>query len=90
MKLIYCPDCATIINIDGQYTQCRCGSSYGYYLDDGINAVYGGQAIPLGFTNKSFLKAVVEQPESGAGNLFVSFVIPKECETFVKKEDEMD
>lgn len=66
---------------------CRCTNSYGMYAPDGLNALYGGQAVPLGFANSSLMFAINTQPESGDGQQFEAFVIPKQCPTF-KKIDE--
>jgi len=48
---------------------------------DGLNAVYYGPAIPLGFANLSFRKALRSQPEFGKGTDYKAFVIPKVCPT---------
>ena len=86
MKLIYCPECATLINIDRNKTYCRCQASWGMYDPDGYQAMYGGKAIPVGVLSKSFINAVKEQPENGSGVLFTAFVIPKICNSFIKYE----
>ena len=87
MKLIYCPDCGTIINLDKHKTQCRCQASWGVYEDDGYNAYYGGKAIPIGILNKSFFDSIKKQPELGSGKIFTAFTIPKLCSTFVKHQE---
>jgi hypothetical protein len=64
-----------------------CGKCKGHYID-GIYAVYSGDcAVPLGFANSTLVKAVNNQPQSGMGENFTAFVIPKICETFIKKEN---
>lgn len=81
MKLIYCPHCQDIVKLRKQVTICKCGRSFGSYFDD-LQATYSGDAIPLGITNSSLIKALKNQPASGDGEEFVTFVIPKECPTF--------
>lgn len=83
MKLIFCPRCGDIIALRAERRTCVCGASYGQYLDD-VNAVYGGQAIPLGIANQSFAQAVRHQPDHGQGQRFDAFVIPKICPTMTR------
>ena len=84
MKLIYCPHCHDIRKLSYMLTSCECGHSFGQYNEDGLNAAYGGDAVPLGFANSSFVDALKNQPESGLGQCFEAFVIPKQCPTFVQ------
>lgn len=86
MKLIYCPHCEDIRKLALKLTTCECGRSYGRYDEDGLNAMYGGKAVPIGLANESFIVALANQPESGLGKRFVAFVIPKQCPTFTKVE----
>lgn len=88
MKLIYCPVCDDVVKIHQELTTCRCGRSYGQYAPDGLNARYGGRAVPLGFANSSLMFAINTQPELGDGQRFTAFVIPKVCPTFKKVPDE--
>ena len=60
---------------------CRCGESSGQYTDR-LNAWYSGESIPIGFANRSIELALQNQPESGQGERFEAFVIPKQCDTF--------
>tara|TARA_R110000765_G_scaffold247110_1_gene349075 strand:+ start:818 stop:1153 length:336 start_codon:yes stop_codon:yes gene_type:complete len=62
---------------------CQCGATGGHYKEDGLNAIYYGPAIPLGFANYSFRKALSVQPEYGMGIDYKAFVIPKVCPTMV-------
>jgi hypothetical protein len=57
---------------------------------DDLNAVYGGDAVPLGIANSTLHTAIACQPEGGRGKYFEAFVIPKQCSTFerIKREDE--
>jgi hypothetical protein len=84
MKLIYCPVCEDIVKLHRTLTTCQCGRSYGMYAPDGYHAVYSGKAIPLELANSSFMFALNAQPESGNGQTFTAFMIPKKCPTFKK------
>ncbi len=84
MKLIFCRACHDIRKLTPVLVNCSCGKSYGYYTDD-LNAVIGGQCIPLGFVNQSFVSAIKNQPETGQGFEFTAFVIPKKCPTIKDK-----
>lgn len=55
----------------------------GKYLDD-LHATYWGTAIPLGFDNNTFIRAIREQPDKGMGMEFKAFVIPKQVATMHK------
>jgi hypothetical protein len=81
MKMLYCPKCRDVRKLQLEVVTCQCGSSSGWYESDGLKAVIGGDAIPLGFQNTSFVEALKNQPEKGAGKVFEAFVIPKECPT---------
>lgn len=81
MKLLYCNTCTDIVKLSSTTRTCRCGATGGHYKEDGLNAVYYGPAIPLGFTNGTFMDAIRNQPEYGDGYRYTSFVIPKVCPT---------
>jgi len=86
MKLIFCPDCQDIRKIGHNNTYCACGASYGRYLDD-INAEYGGLALPFGMSNPSLYRAFRMYEEGKVKTVSVmveAFLIPEDCETFVK------
>lgn len=85
MKLIYCPKCQDIFKLRWDLRHCECGEAWGYYRDDGLNAVIGGGAVPIGFANQSFLNALKNRPKEGQGKRFAAFVIPEYCPT-VKDE----
>ena len=86
MKLIYCPGCHDVVKLARDRRDCECGACGGFYKDDGLNAIYVGPAIPLGFANNTLVKAIENQPDEGKGECFVAFVIPKSCSTFRKVE----
>ncbi len=84
MKLFFCPQstCNDIVLLrQGKRRTCECGKSWGEYLEDGLTARLGGNAIPLGFDNRSFVSALKKRPEYGQGKEFSAFVIPKHCPT---------
>ncbi|MEM9809391.1 MAG: hypothetical protein AAF959_29430 [Cyanobacteria bacterium P01_D01_bin.56] len=81
MKLIFCPHCHDIRKLGYDCRYCSCGESWGYYQNDGINAVVGGKAIPLGIENSSLKRAIQGRPDQGIGSRIEAFVIPVECPT---------
>ena len=83
MKLLYCNTCRDIVKLSRTTRTCQCGATGGHYKQDGLNAVYYGPAIPLGFANGSFHEALDNQPEFGMGTNYNAFVIPKVCPTMV-------
>lgn len=99
MKLLLCPHCNDVRKLrvlaPAQIedlrtdTRCLCGKSWGYYTDN-INAVYGGDAIMLGFSNQTLERAIDAQRKDGDppnqwGRTFAAFVIPESAPT-VKRE----
>jgi hypothetical protein len=86
MKLLLCLECDSIFNLDYYEKKCNCGRVSGKYID-GVNAVYwGDSAYPLAFSNHSFENALRNQPIRGMGIRFDAFVVPKECNTFLKQK----
>ena len=86
MKLIFCPDCKTIISLGLAKRFCYCSKNWGYYKDT-LVAVISKGAIPLGIANSSLKAALRNRPQSGEGKEFTAFVIPIECDTI--EEDEV-
>ncbi len=85
MKLVLCKKCQDVFKLDLKIRRCKCKECWGKYLPDGLNAVYGGEsAIPLGMGNSSLLGAIADQRDTGWGEKFDAFVIPKVCPTMVK------
>lgn len=85
MKLLLCPECSDIFNLQAHVKTCGCGQACGQYIDN-INAVYSG-GIPLGFANSTFFRALEAQPQTGDGVTFTAFVIPVVCPTFKELPD---
>jgi len=83
MKLLYCNTCKDTFSLSYTTKTCHCGESGGHYEEDGLHAIYYGNATPLGFVNSSFNHARDRQPQFGAGFEFTAFVIPKVCPSMV-------
>ena len=81
MKLIFCLECHDVRKLHMTTTTCNCTKAWGWYRNDGLNAVIGGKAIPLGFDNKSLVKALRKRPKEGEGERFTAFVISTSCPT---------
>jgi hypothetical protein len=88
MKLLFCPKCQDARKLQYRRVFCECGKSWGNYLEDGLNAYMGGEAIPLGFDNPSLQQALRNQPEQAPGKRFDAFVIQKNCDTILPNDDE--
>lgn len=82
MKLLLCKKCQDVIRLIDIKRTCKCGSCGGRYIDD-VNAIYFGiVATPIGFANNTLLDAIRKQPNSGMGENFTAFVIPKLCPSY--------
>ncbi len=90
MKLIFCKKCHDVRKIHTIKVSCVCGKSWGRYFPDGLHAEDGGEAGPLAFVNSSFAGAIGDQPttDDNGGVPFGAFVVPKECETYKKVEND--
>lgn len=86
MKLLFCLKCTDLFNLDYEMKECSCGSVKGRYIDQQVATYAGESAVPLGFTNNSFVSAIKNQPKEGMGEEFTAFVIPKKCPTFIRRE----
>jgi len=80
MKLIFCPECHDVRSLAKALRICSCGESWGRYHNE-IDARVGGKAVPLGFANGSFVRALANRPVDGLGERFEAFVIPHQCPT---------
>ena len=87
MKLIYCSHCCDVVALRTLLRHCDCKASWGKYDPDGLHAAIGGKAVPIGFSNRSLVAALISQPDAGRGSNFEAFVIPKECGT-VRRDGE--
>lgn len=83
MKLLLCKECQDVVRlIKDQKRVCKCGKVGGKYIDE-LNAIYFGEmAVPIGFSNRSLVTAVHNQPKQGMGEDFTAFIIPKICASY--------
>ena len=67
MKLLYCPHCADIVRLFPERRTCKCGKSWGHYLDDNSTTVQTWPSLSLGIANPDFQaaqQAFVASPEA--------------------------
>ncbi len=57
MKLIYCISCGDIFSLDLHTKTCKCGKSFGKYINN-IYAVVNGEGISLAISNSSLRNTV--------------------------------
>jgi len=86
MKLLFCKNCEDIFKLHEEIKRCKCGRTYGRYIDKKYAEYFGEYAVPLGFNNYNFAIKIMNQPLFGRGLIFEAFIIPKTCESFIKKE----
>ena len=93
MKLIFCTSCNDLFRLMRAGRCCTCGRSYGRYLEDGLNAIIGGDAIPVGISNTS-LNDALQKKRHGAGMTVPisidAFLIEDQCTTIkvIERRDE--
>lgn len=66
MKLLYCGHCGDVVRLFPEKRFCRCGKSWGQYLEDNATTVQTYPGLSLGIANPDFeqaLKAFIENPE---------------------------
>jgi hypothetical protein len=56
MKLLFCPVCMDLFKLRSEKRFCSCGASAAHYVDD-VQAMYYGEAIPVGISNDGFQRA---------------------------------
>jgi hypothetical protein len=85
MKLVHCSACGDVFSLSPhRVKKCECGDSAGRYYPDGYRAWVSGQhAVPIGFSNASFLAALATRPDGPPGRVFIAFVIERACATVV-------
>jgi hypothetical protein len=57
MKLLYCPTCGDVFNLQRYLKSCRCGETKGLYKDR-VNAEVNGKGISLAIGNGSLHAAI--------------------------------
>lgn len=65
MKLMYCGHCGDVVRLFPEKRFCRCGKSWGHYLEDGATTVQTYPGLSLGIANQDFqmaLDAFLENP----------------------------
>lgn len=65
MKLLYCGHCGDVVRLYPEKRYCKCGKSWGQYLEDGATTVQTYPGLSLAISNPDFelaLKAFVEDP----------------------------
>jgi DNA-directed RNA polymerase subunit F len=88
MKLLYCEECGDIFSLNDKRKTCRCGKTFGKYIDD-RNGIYGGPSICLGLDNMSFDFAIENQMIDGPGVKIDACVIPMYSGSIIKMDDNL-
>lgn len=98
MKLLFCLQCQDVVKLKIlDVVTCSCGACSGVYWDS-LNAMYHGDALPIGFGNGSLSAAIRAQVSSGdsteamfyggdyltKGRSFDAFIIPESAPTYKK------
>lgn len=91
MKLLLCPKCGDIFNLNMTMKICSCGNTKGRY-NDNINAIHIGDGIPLCISNPSIREAImfqkhkdVKYPDEFYGEKIDSWVCPANSTTFKRR-----
>jgi hypothetical protein len=58
MKLLYCGYCSDIVKLFSERRSCRCGRSWGQYLEDNSTTIQTTNTLSLGIANPDFGRAV--------------------------------
>jgi hypothetical protein len=54
---MYCAHCEDIVRLFPEKRSCKCGKSWGHYLDDRSTTVQTWPSLSLGLANPDFLQA---------------------------------
>ncbi len=57
MKLMYCAHCGDIVRLFPQRRTCKCGKSWGQYLEDDSTTVQTWPSLSIGIANPDFTAA---------------------------------
>jgi hypothetical protein len=57
VKLLYCAHCHDIVRLFPDKRSCRCGKSWGHYLEDNSTTVQTWPSLSLGIANPDFIQA---------------------------------
>lgn len=68
MKLMYCAHCRDVVRLFPEKRSCKCGKSWGQYLEDNSTTVQTWPGLSIGIANPDFTAA--EQAFSAAPQTF--------------------
>jgi hypothetical protein len=89
MKLILCPKCSDVVKCGMKKKRyCKCRKSWGMYVDE-LFADIGGYAVSVCFGNRSFVEALIKQPETGRGYEFTAWIPSRHCENITNYSKDM-
>jgi hypothetical protein len=57
VKLMYCAHCEDVVRLFPEKRSCRCGRSWGHYLEDNSTTVQTWPSLSLGIANPDFVQA---------------------------------
>lgn len=57
MKLMYCAHCQDIVRLFPEKRSCKCGKSWGHYLEDNATTVQTWPGLSIGIANPDFAAA---------------------------------
>src|SRR5262245_47788310 len=68
MKLLYCLHCHDIVRLYSERRSCKCGKSWGQYLEDNRTTLQTDGTLSIGFANPDFSAAYETFLKSRAAN----------------------
>ncbi|WP_344661077.1 hypothetical protein [Catenulispora subtropica] len=87
MKLMYCAHCHDIVKLFPEKRFCKCGKSWGHYLEDDSTTVQTFPSLSLGIANPDFREAVAawqEEPKAWSPSITMRAWINPASEPDVK------
>ncbi|MEY9925592.1 hypothetical protein ABH926_000212 [Catenulispora sp. GP43] len=87
MKLMYCAHCHDIVKLFPEKRFCKCGKSWGHYLEDNSTTVQTFPSLSLGIANQDFHAAVrtwQEEPKAWSPSITMRAWINPASEPDVK------
>jgi hypothetical protein len=92
MKLLFCTHCHDVVRLHPEPRRCRCGRSWGRYLEDRATTVQTDRSISLGLANPDVYAAIelfFKQPDHFSPELSIRCWINPISEndvTFIEEE----
>lgn len=90
MKVIFCPECTDLFNLSvASLRRCSCGKSWGQYKGK-MQATYGGEAIPIGISDNSFMEAMNNRGQLNSDfeeRVFKSFFVKADSYNFTHENN---